>query len=66
MWITMDGCMDHNASSFGMEFGADAQRIHVQIKWLNENKEREKVPELLLCLNPTMNAKYGPGKTASL
>lgn len=32
--------MDHNAFSFGIEFGADAQIIHVQIKWLNENKEK--------------------------
>lgn len=58
--------MYHNAASFGMEFGADAQRIHLQTKWLKENKEREEVPELLLCLNPTMNAKCGPLKTASL
>ena len=58
--------MYHSASSLGLESGADAHRIHLQTKWLKENKEREEVSDVLLCLNPTMSTKCGPLKTASL
>lgn len=47
MWINQNSCTYHNASSFGMEFVANAQRVHLQTKQLKEIKEREEVPELL-------------------